>query len=102
LQSVARAIDGDARGATKSLERDFERHLAIAKDLLEGSARPSSDDRRRSRQDRQLHKIMLASRYQPAVAGRDCRLWRAVIVPVARGGAVRNGLGARYVDAGPV
>src|SRR5512143_604165 len=34
LQSVERAIAGDARGATKSLDKDFDRHLAIAKDLL--------------------------------------------------------------------
>src|SRR5262249_33123197 len=34
LQSVAQAAGGDARGATKSLDKDFDRHLAIAKGLL--------------------------------------------------------------------
>src|SRR6266851_3605424 len=34
LASVAKAIDGDARAATKSLDNDFHRHRVMARDLL--------------------------------------------------------------------
>src|SRR5205814_6805397 len=35
LASVRKAIAGDARAATKSLDADFDRHLAVAKELLD-------------------------------------------------------------------
>jgi len=60
LASVAKAIDGDARTATKSLDSHFERHVAIANDLLRSEARAtiesSIDNAKRA--IRQLHKII--------------------------------------------
>src|SRR2546428_7483950 len=39
VASVERAIGGDARAAIRSLDRDFERHLAIAHELLNKESR---------------------------------------------------------------
>ena len=62
LRSVEIAINGDARGASKSLEPDFQRHLGIAKELLKNDARTAfvstvGDARAKIRQ---LHKIIAA------------------------------------------
>ena len=39
LRSVEIAVEGDARSASKSLEPEFERHLAIAEQLLNNERR---------------------------------------------------------------
>ena len=62
IASVERAIEGDARGASKSLEADFERHLAMGNDLLQTERRAAfvaavGDARAKIRQ---LHKIIAA------------------------------------------
>src|SRR5207253_3972871 len=62
LASVAKAIDGDARAATKSLEADFDRYLTIARELLDKdscAAFVSTVGDARSK-IRQLHKIIAA------------------------------------------
>ena len=60
LASVTKAIDGDAPAATKSLDNDFERHVAIANELLGGEARATvaSSIADAKRAIRQLHKII--------------------------------------------
>jgi len=62
LASVETAVDNDARSATRSLEDGFQRHIAIANELLADAARPAFDtavlDARR--EIRQLHKIIAA------------------------------------------
>src|SRR3989442_10213976 len=62
IASVERAIEGDARGASKGLEPDFERHLAMGNDLLQTERRAAfvaavGDARAKIRQ---LHKIIAA------------------------------------------
>jgi len=62
LQSVEKAIDDDSRGAINSLDKDFERHLTIAKDLLgkESHAAIASVIGDARGKIRQLHKIIAA------------------------------------------
>jgi len=68
IASVDKAIAGDARAASRSLEPEFERHLAIAGELLQGERRAAfvsiaADARAKIRQ---LHKIIArASRHEP-------------------------------------
>src|SRR5919205_3351359 len=62
IASVDKAVAGDARTASKSLEPEFERHLSIAGDLLTGDRRAAyvsvaADARAKIRQ---LHKIIAA------------------------------------------
>jgi aspartate kinase len=62
IASVDKAVAGDARTASKSLESEFERHLAIAGELLQGDRRAAyvsaaADARAKIRQ---LHKIIAA------------------------------------------
>ena len=62
LAGVGIAIEGDARAASKSLEADFERHLAIGNELLQTERRAAfvaavGDARAKIRQ---LHKIIAA------------------------------------------
>jgi aspartate kinase len=62
LRSVQTAIDGDARSASKTLESEFARHLAIAEQLLNNERRATfvsavGDARSKIRQ---LHKIIAA------------------------------------------
>jgi aspartate kinase len=62
IASVDKAVAGDARTASKSLEAEFERHLAIAGELLKGERRAAyvsvaADARAKIRQ---LHKIIAA------------------------------------------
>jgi aspartate kinase len=102
LQSVERAIAGDARGATKTLERDFERHLAIAKDLLGKEAHATfvstiGDARGKIRQ---LHKIIASHPVtspplQDEIVAYGEQLSSQLLAAVLS----ENGLGARYADA---
>src|ERR1051325_3465585 len=62
LRSVETSINGDARGASKSLETEFERHLKAAEQLLNNERRAAfvsavGDARSKIRQ---LHKIIAA------------------------------------------
>ena len=102
LHSVEQAIAGDARGATKSLDKGFERHLAIAKDLLGSEAQAVfvstvGDARGKIRQ---LHKIIAAHPVtspplQDEIVAYGEQLSSQLLAAVLS----ENGLGARYVDA---
>src|SRR6266568_5812091 len=62
LASVMKAIDGDARGASRSLEGGFERHLEIANQLLADTERVDFESvvADTKREIRQLHEIIAA------------------------------------------
>src|SRR5437762_5183878 len=62
LASVQQAIEGDSRGATRSLIPDLDRHLTIARELLSLESRVAFEEAVASarREIRQLHKIIAA------------------------------------------
>src|SRR5437667_5929775 len=101
LASVETAVDNDARSATRSLEDGFQRHIAIANELLADAARPAFDtavlDARR--EIRQLHKIIAAHPVtapplQDEIVAYGEYLSSLLLVAVLR----ENGLAARHVD----
>ena len=95
LQSIEQATDGDARAATKSLEKGFDRHLTIAKDLLGREAQAAfvstlADARR---EIRQLLKIVASYPVtSPPLQDEIVALWRAAFFAVAGGGVARKWL----------
>lgn len=102
LASVGKAIDGDARAATKLLDQGFERHIAIARELLGVESRmvleSSIADARR--QIRQLHKIIAAHPVtspplQDEIVAYGEQLSSQLLALVLR----EQGIAARYVDA---
>lgn len=101
LQSVERAIAGDARSATKSLDKDFDRHLAIAKDLLGKEAHAGfvstiGDARGKIRQ---LHKIIAAHPVtSPPLQDEILAYGEQLSTQLLAAVLCENGLGARYVD----
>jgi len=102
LKSVEKAIAGDARGATRSLTADFERHVAIARDLLGDAARTSfaSAAANARSQIRQLHKIIAAHpvtspSLQDELLSFGEQLSSQLLAAVLR----ENNLTARYIDA---
>ena len=102
LRSVEQAIAGDARGATRSLDKDIDRHLVIAKNLLGQEAQATfvstiGDARGKIRQ---LHKIIAAHPVtspplQDEIVAYGEQLSSQLLAAVL----CENGLGARYVDA---
>ena len=60
LASVQKAIGGDARAATRSLDHDLRRHVAIARELLNAESRAAFEltVAVARREIRQLHKII--------------------------------------------
>ena len=101
LASVAKAIEGDARAATKSLHDHFGRHSSIAKVLLSDGPRQmfetAAADARR--QIRQLHKIIAAHPVtspplQDEIVAYGEYLSSLLLAAVLR----ENGLAARHVD----
>src|SRR2546427_4806655 len=102
LASVAKALDGDARAATKSLDNYFERHLVIAKAQLgkEACVAIDSSIAEAKREIRHLHKIIAAhpvtSRsLQDEIVAYGELLSSQLLAAVLRA----NGLVAHYVDA---
>ena len=102
LSSVEKAIDGDARAAIRSLDQGFERHVAIANQLLSNEARATLEsaiaDARR--QIRQLHKIIAAHPVtspplQDEIVASGELLSSQLLAAVLR----ENNLAARHVDA---
>ena len=102
LASAAKAIEGDARAATKSLEDYFGRHSLIAKETLSDGPRQAFEtaaaDARR--EIRQLHKIIAAhpvtSRpLQDEIVAYGEYLSSLLLAAVLR----EHGLAARHVDA---
>src|SRR5437764_11874259 len=101
LARAAKAIEGDARAATKSLEDYFGRHSSIAEVLLADGPRQAFEtaaaDTRR--QIRQLHKIIAAHPVtspplQDEIVAYGEYLSSLLLAAVLR----ENGLAARHVD----
>src|SRR5947209_8615517 len=101
LASAAKAIEGDARAATKSLHHYFGRHSSIAEVLLSDGPRQTFEtaaaDARR--QIRQLHKIIAAHPVtspplQDEIVAYGEYLSSLLLAAVLR----ENGLAARHVD----
>jgi aspartate kinase len=102
LHSVARAVSGDARSATKSLDADFDRHLKIVNELLDKDSAATfvstvGDARSKIRQ---LHKIIAAHPVtspplQDEIVAYGEHLSSQLLAAVLRG----VGLAARHVDA---
>jgi len=102
LRSVQTAIAGDARGASKSLDSEFERHLLIANELLtpEGRAAFVSTLGDARSKIRQLHKIIAAHPVtspplQDEIVAYGEHLSSQLIAAVL----TNNDVAARYVDA---
>lgn len=102
ITSVHKAIQGDTRGAARSLDSDLERHLEIANELLEPQPRAAfvsivGDARSKIRQ---LHKIIGAHPVtspplQDEIVAYGEQLSSQLLTAVLR----QKGLKARYVDA---
>jgi aspartate kinase len=102
LASVQKAIEGDARGATRMLDNDLKRHIAIARELLnaESSATFELTIAVTRREIRQLHKIIAVHPVthpplQDEIVAYGEQLSSQLLAAVLR----ENNLNARYVDA---
>ena len=102
LASVVKAIDGDARAATKSLDADFDRHLAIAKELLDKescAAFVSTVGDARSK-IRQLHKIIAAHPVtSPPLQDEIVAYGEHLSSQLLTAALAENDVAARHVDA---
>src|SRR5437660_11295597 len=101
LASVAKAIEGDARAATKSLHHYFGRHSSIAEVLLSDGPRQAFETAAAAarREIRQLHKIIAAHPVtspplQDAIVAYGEYLSSLLLAAVLR----EDGLAARHVD----
>ncbi len=102
LTGVQKAIAGDARAATKSLDHDLGRHVAIARELLSAESRAAFESivAGARREIRQLHKIIAAHPVthpplQDEIVAYGEQLSAQLLAIVLR----ENGVAARYVDA---
>ncbi len=102
LASVQKAIAGDGRVATKSLDRDLERHVAIANELLNSESRAAFEltVAVARREIRQLHKIIAVHPVthpplQDEIIAYGEQLSSQLLAAVLR----EHGLAARHVDA---
>jgi aspartate kinase len=102
LASVETAINGDARAASSSLDEYFERHRAIADELVPTQARTAVDSilTEAKRAIRELHKIIAAhpvtsSSLQDEVVAYGEILSSQLLAAVLSA----NGLAAAFVDA---
>jgi len=102
LASVQKAIAGDARAATKSLDHLLGRHLVIARELLNADSRVAFETTlaEARREIRQLHKIIAAHPVthpplQDEIVAYGEQLSSQLLAMVLR----ENGVAARYVDA---
>jgi len=102
LASVDQANDGDAPAATRSLEQDFERHRAIANQLLGDDARATLESAIADARDQisELHKIVAAHPSTHAPLRDEIvafgELLSSQLLTAVLG---ENGIAARYVDA---
>jgi aspartate kinase len=102
LRSVVTAIDGDARAASKSLDAEFERHLHIAKELLNEESRAAfvstlGDARSKIRQ---LHKIIAAHPVtSPPLQDEIVAYGEQLSAQLLTSALAEAGVAARYVDA---
>ena len=102
LASVQRAIESDARAATRSLDQDLRRHIAIARELLnaESCAAFELTVAVTRREIRQLHKIIAVHPVthpplQDEIVACGEQLSAQLLAAVLR----ENNLTTRYVDA---
>jgi len=102
LASVQRAIESDARAATRSLDQDLRRHIAIARELLnaESCAAFELTVAVTRREIRQLHKIIAVHPVthpplQDEIIAYGEQLSAQLLAAVLR----ENNLTTRYVDA---
>lgn len=102
LDSVAIAIGGDARSASKSLEPEFERHLNIAEELLNPERRAAfvsalGDARSKIRQ---LHKIIAAHPVtSPPLQDEIVAYGEHLSSQLVTAALTEAGVDARHVDA---
>src|ERR1051325_4179208 len=102
LHSVARAVAGDARSATKSLDADFDRHLKIANELLDNDSAGTfvstvGDARSKIRQ---LHKIIAAHPVtSPPLQDEIVAYGEHLSSQLLTAALCEGGVDARYVDA---
>src|SRR5205085_10663998 len=102
LKSVEKAIAGDARGATRSLDHDLARHAEISRELLNHEAHTNFAQAIAATRTeiRQLHKIIAAHPVtspplQDEIVAFGEHLSSQLLAAVLR----EVGLAARYVDA---
>jgi aspartate kinase len=102
LRSVETAIDADARTASKSLESEFARHLAIAEQLLNNERRAAfvsavGDARSKIRQ---LHKIIAAHPVtSPPLQDEIVAYGEHLSSQLLAAALAESGVDARHVDA---
>jgi aspartate kinase len=101
LASVQKAIGGDARAATRSLDHDLKRHVAVARELLNPESRAAFEltVAVSRREIRQLHKIISAHpvthpSLQDEIVAYGEQLSAQLLAIVLR----ENGVAGRYVD----
>src|ERR1700682_4376370 len=102
LASVQKAIGGDARASTRSLDQDLRRHISIARELLnaESCAAFELTVAVTRREIRQLHKIIAMHPathppLQDEILAYGEQLSSQLLAAVLR----ENNLATRYVDA---
>src|SRR5712692_3564929 len=101
LSSVEKANDGDAPAATRSLDQDFERHHAIANQLLSGEAKAKLEAALADARDqiRDLHKIVAAHPSTHAPLRDEVVAFGELLSSQLLAAVLReHGLAARYVD----
>ena len=102
LASVEKAIRGDARGATRSLSGDLERHVTIARELLSDAARSAVEAAIAGVRSeiRQLHKIIAAHPVtSPALQDELLAFGEQLSAQLLTAVLREHNLVARYVDA---
>jgi aspartate kinase len=102
LASVQKAIGGDARAATRSLDHDLRRHISIARELLKAESCAAFEliVAVARREIRQLHKIIAVHPVthpplQDEIVAYGEQLSSQLLAAVLR----ENQLAARYMDA---
>src|SRR5882762_1977175 len=102
LASVQKAIEGDARAATRSLDQSLTRHVAIARELLNPESTTAFEQAVAvaRREIRQLHKIIAVHPVthpplQDEIVAYGEQLSAQLLAAVLR----ENNLATRYVDA---
>ncbi|HMG74952.1 MAG TPA: lysine-sensitive aspartokinase 3 [Pyrinomonadaceae bacterium] len=102
LASVQKAIGGDARVATRSLDHDLKRHVAIARELLNAESRAAFEltIAVTRREIRQLHKIIaLHPVTQPPLQDEMVAYGEQLSAQLLAAVLRESKLAARYVDA---
>jgi aspartate kinase len=102
LASVACANDDDAPAATRSLEQDFERHRAIANQLLSGEAKAQFETAVADARGKisELHKIVAAHPSTLAPLRDEIVAFGELLSSQLLSAVLcENGLAARFVDA---